>query len=71
MQAGSERRDMFDVDERRALEALSLAWGDAYQISHANGVWLAVSRDDEHRTLTGTIPDELTAAIRADWEGTL
>lgn len=68
-------RDPFAVDEDSALEALALRWADAYSdISHGDdGRWTAVSRDDEHRTLTGETPDELAAAMRADWarEGTL
>lgn len=67
------RRGVFDVDEDCALEALRLACGDAYDIGVRRGVWTAISRDDEHRTLTGDTPDALSAAIRADWarEGTL
>lgn len=67
------RRGVFDVDGDRALEALRLARGDAYDIGVHRGVWTAISRDDEHRTLTGDTPDALNAAIRADWarEGTL
>ncbi len=67
------RRGVFDVDEDLALEAIRLAWGDAYDIGVHRGVWTAISRDDEHRTLTGDSLDALNATIRADWarEGTL
>jgi hypothetical protein len=70
---GGQRRGVFDVDEDRALEALRLAWGDAYDIGHEYGKWVATSRDEEKRTITGETPDELNRAIRADWarEGTL
>ncbi len=70
---GGQRRGVFDVDKDRALEALRLAWGDAYDVGVHRGAWTAISRDDEHRTLTGDTPDALNAAIRADWarEGTL
>jgi len=67
------RRGVFDVDEDRALEALRLAWGDAYDIGFERGAWVATSRDAEGRTLTGDTPDTLNVRIGADWakEGTL
>lgn len=67
------RRGVFDVDEDRALEALRLAWGDAYVIGFESGRWVATSRDGEGRTFAGETPDALDRAIRADWarEGTL
>jgi hypothetical protein len=70
---GQQKRDVFDVDQDRALEALRLAWGDAYDISVGDGRWTAVSKDAEARVFTGSTPDELNRAIRADWahEGTL
>ena len=61
------RRGVSGVDEDSALEALRLAWGDAYDVGVHRGAWTAISRDDEHRTLTGDTPDALNAAIRADW----
>ena len=66
MTAG-DGRDPFAVDEDHALEALRLAWADAYDIGLEAGTWIATSRDDEHHTLTGQIPDELNRAIRADF----
>jgi hypothetical protein len=45
-----------DVDEDRALEALRLAWGDADDIGHEYGKWIATSRDEEKRTITGETP---------------
>jgi hypothetical protein len=57
----------FDVDEDRALDALRLAWGDAYDVGHENGKWVATSRDRERRTFTGDTPDALNIAIRADF----
>lgn len=67
------RREVFDLDGDRALEALRLACGDAYGIGVHRGVWTALSRADERRTLTGDTPDALNAAIRAESarEGTL
>jgi hypothetical protein len=61
------RRDVFDVDEDRALDALRLAWGDAYDIGFEQDRWVARHRDASGDLLTGTTPDELNAAIRADW----
>jgi hypothetical protein len=70
---GQRKRDVFAVDQDRALEALRLAWGDAYDIASGDGRWTAVSRDAEARVFTGSTPDGLNLAIRADWahEGTL
>ncbi len=69
----SQPRGVFEVDEDRALEALRLGWGDAYDIGSERGKWTAVSRDAEARTFTGDTPDALNVKIRADWarEGTL
>jgi hypothetical protein len=61
---GVSRRGVFDVDERRATEALRLAWGEAYDIGFADGAWRACRPGT---LLTGTTPDELNRAIRADW----
>jgi hypothetical protein len=71
--AGGQRRGVFDVDEDRALEALRLAWGDAYDIGFEGGAWIATSRGGEGRTFTGDTPDALNVKVRADWarEGTL
>ncbi len=62
-----QRRGVFDVEEERALEALRLAWGDAYDIRFERGAWIATSRDAETRTFTGDTPDALNVKIRADW----
>jgi len=68
-----QQRGVFDVDEDRALDALALAWGDAYEIYVTGGQWQAwrAGAGDED-VLTGDTPDELNRAIRADWarEGT-
>lgn len=61
------RRDVFDVDEAKALEVLRLAWGDLFDIGHENRLWVATSRDGERRTFTGDTPDTLNIAIRADF----
>ena len=41
MNSGGEQRGVFDVDEDRALDALALAWGDAYEIYVVDGQWQA------------------------------
>jgi hypothetical protein len=60
--------DPFRVDENRALDALALAWSDQYEIRVAGGQWQAWHRDGSiEDLLTGSTPDELNRAIRADW----
>jgi len=60
-------RDVSGVDQERALDALRLAWGDAYDIGFGRGEWTATSRDAGKRAFTGDTPDALTVKIRADW----
>jgi hypothetical protein len=67
--AHGRRRRVFEVDEDRAIEALRLAWGDAYDIGFADGAWRACRHDGDGSVLTGRMPDELNAAMRADWSG--
>ena len=71
--ASARQRDPFRVDKDRALEALRLAWADAYDVGCEGGTWTATSRDAEGHTFTGDTPDALNAKVRADWarEGTL
>jgi hypothetical protein len=61
-------RDPFAVDVDRALDALTLAWGDDYdEIWVHDGKWGAHHKDaGEDDVLTGYTPDELNRAIRAD-----
>lgn len=61
------RRGAFNVDPDRAAEALRTVWGDDYDIGFADGAWRASRLDGTGHLLTGTVPDELAAAIRADW----
>jgi hypothetical protein len=57
---------VFEVDEHRALDALALARGDAYQIYVAGGQWQAWREGaGDEDVLTGSTPDELNRAIRA------
>ena len=71
--AASLHRGPFEVDEERALDALRLAWGDAYAvcfddaIEMGGGRWQAWRLGSRTR-ITGTTPDEPNAAIRADWQ---
>jgi hypothetical protein len=51
----------------RALDALRLAWGDAYHIGDGEGRWRAMRRDGTGRLLTAETAEELNAHIRADW----
>ena len=63
-------RDPFAVDNPRALEALTFAWGDEYdEIWAHGGEWCAHHKDAEEGddVITGDTPDELNRAIRADW----
>lgn len=67
------RRGPFDVDTDRALEALRMAWGDVYAVSFddaigiGGGRWQAWRLGGDGSRLAGATPDELNAAIRADW----
>jgi hypothetical protein len=65
--AAGTRRGVFGVDTDRAIEALRLAWGTAYDLGFADGAWHACRLDRDGTLITGTTPDELNAAIRADW----
>ena len=50
------------------LNALDMAWGNAYDIGISDGMYYATRTDGTGETLTGETPEELNAAIRADWE---
>jgi hypothetical protein len=65
--AGTARPGPFDVDQNRALDALRLAWSDVYDTGFADGAYRAARIDGTGDLLTGQTPDELNAAIRADW----
>jgi hypothetical protein len=60
-------RGAFNRDPERAAEALRDAYGDTYYIGFADGAWRAMRLDGTGDVLTGQVPDELAAAIRADW----
>jgi hypothetical protein len=56
----------FNRDPDRAAGVLRLSW-TGYDIGFADGAWRAARLDGTGDLLTGTTPDELNAAIRADW----
>jgi len=59
--------DPFEVDPIRALDALDAVWGDAYVFPAAIAdPWRALRRDDK-RAVSGTGPDDLLGAIKADY----
>ena len=66
--AGTARPGPFDVDRDRALDALRLAWDELYDAGFADGAYRAARIDGTGNLLTGQTPDELNAAIRADWD---
>ena len=67
MTAG-QGRDPFAVDEDRALAALTLTWGDSYEIYITDGQWQAWNDNaPDQDMLTGATPDELNHKIREDW----
>jgi hypothetical protein len=65
--AGGQRRWVFDVDQDRALQALCMAWGDAYKVTVSGDRHRASRVDGDGEQLTGGTPGELNARIRADW----
>jgi hypothetical protein len=51
----------------RALDILTLAWGQGYEIWITAGEWQAWHLGaQDHEMLAGATPEELNAAIRAD-----
>ncbi len=64
----SEGTGPFHVDADKALDTLSQAWGDLYEIWLVDDQWQAWHKDaDTKDVLTGSTPDEINRAIRADW----
>jgi hypothetical protein len=60
------RRGAFNRDPERAAEVLRLSWTE-YDIGFADGAYRAARLDGTGDLLTGATPDEMAAAIRADW----
>jgi hypothetical protein len=69
MMTANNGSDPFSVDEKRALDALTLAWADEYdELWVRDGEWSARHKDaPDDDVITGSTPDELNRAIRADW----
>jgi hypothetical protein len=65
--AEGTRGSVFGMDTDRAIEALHLAWGTAYDLGFADGAWHGCRLHGNGPLITDTTPDELNAAIRADW----
>ena len=53
---GGQQRGMFDADENRALAALVLRWGDAYDIYVVGGQWQARREGAGTRTFSPGAP---------------
>ena len=64
---------VFTVDTGRALEALRVTWGSSYAVCFDDAIgiggdrWQAWRIGGHGTRLAGATPDELDAAIRADW----
>jgi hypothetical protein len=71
--ADGQQRGAFTVDTGHALEALRLTWGNAYAVCFDDAISIGGDRWQAWRLgahgirLAGATPDELNAAIRADW----
>ena len=63
------QRGAFGIDHDRALEAVRLDWATAYDVGFADGTYRAARLDGTGDLLAGRTPDDLAAAIRADWAG--
>lgn len=60
---------MESAADKEALKELDFDWGEAYLIGHDDKRgWWAGRRDRVGHLLTAPGPDELRAAIRADYE---
>lgn len=62
------RRDVFAVDEDRALAEFELTWaaGGYHGFSADGGIWCAITSAGE--VLTAATPDELARVIQAHWQ---
>lgn len=64
---GHRPRDPFAVSASAALDAMSVRWHDVYGFGYDGAGWQAWRLDGTGEMLSGTTPDELSAAILADW----
>jgi hypothetical protein len=62
-----QERGILEVDEERAAEAFRMMWGQACDIGVSVGAWRARRLAGLGTVMTGTTPDALNVAIRADW----
>ena len=65
--AGLQLHEPLTLDERDTLKTLSARWGAVYRVSYDGHRWRASRKDGTGDTLRGFTPDDLEAAIRADW----
>ena len=59
--------DPFTVDVATVLDALRAEWGAAFDVAFTAGRWRATRRDGTGEPLAGRTPDDLSAAMRANW----
>ena len=60
------KRDPFKVSASAALDALEVRWHDRYGFGYDGTAWQAWRPDGTGELLSGSTPDELSAAILAD-----
>lgn len=65
--AGTVRRGPLGIDQGGARDALRPAWGEVCDTGFADRAYRAARLDGTGYLLSGATPDELAAAVRADW----
>ena len=61
-------RDPFEVDSKRALEALRAEWNTPYILSYHDGLYLARRREGPPgAVMSGETPDEIARELSRDW----
>jgi hypothetical protein len=65
--ARTSRPGPSDSGQVRALDVLRLAWGEVYDTGFADSAYRAARIEGTGDLLTGQTPEELNAAIRAEW----
>jgi hypothetical protein len=51
-----------------SLDEIRWHWGEAYNVEHLGGLWLAQRLDKSRATVSARTPDELMELIRLDYE---
>jgi hypothetical protein len=67
---GLERRPQhapLTADMARTLDTLRREWAAVFHVGYAGGRWLANRKDGTGTALRGLTPDDLVAAIKAEW----